>query len=209
MRLTIYFNEKPVYLCDELDEDLEEKRHHPEVVYVDELSAHAVNALIAEVKKPGVQSGIMHHKNFEKMKKAFFRNFTFIEAAGGVVQNSKKEILFIFRRGKWDLPKGKLDAGEDAETCARREIEEETGVNGLVLKNKIGSTYHAYEEFGKHLLKESHWFFYTTEYSGKLVPQTDEDITQVTWVATRNIRKPMTNSYATIRNIMHTFFDTP
>ena len=52
----------------------------------------------------------------------FFSYFTSalicIEAGGGVVRNPKGRILFIKRKGKWDLPKGKLEAGEQIEECA-------------------------------------------------------------------------------------------
>ena len=41
----------------------------------------------------------------------FKSSFKYIIAAGGVVYNSNDEILVIFRNGKWDLPKGKLEDG--------------------------------------------------------------------------------------------------
>ncbi len=209
MHITIYFNEKPVYLCNKITEEMEEKRKHFAVIFSDDLSADAISSFIAAMKKPSTQAGILFHQDFDNLKKAFFGKFEFIEAAGGIVQNENKDLLFIFRKGKWDLPKGKMDAGENAETCARREIAEETGVKGLNFRYKVGDTYHVYEERGKQILKESHWFSYTTTYSGNLIPQLDEDITEVTWTPTRNIRQPMANSYATIRDIMHTFFDKP
>ncbi len=60
----------------------------------------------------------------------------------------KGEVLFMFRRGKWDLPKGKLDPGETLEACALREVEEETGVGQLELKNFLLVTEHTYAERG-------------------------------------------------------------
>src|SRR6476661_1663707 len=112
MQIKIYFGDKPVYLCDELDEILTELIHHPDVVFIDELSSPAINSLLHEIKKEDFHAGIIIHKNFEKLKKDFFKHFTFIEAAGGIVQNDRKDLLFIFRRGKWDLPKGKMEKGE-------------------------------------------------------------------------------------------------
>jgi ADP-ribose pyrophosphatase YjhB (NUDIX family) len=50
-----------------------------------------------------------------------------VMAAGGLVENEHGEILLIYRKKHWDLPKGKLDAGETLEECAVREVEEETG----------------------------------------------------------------------------------
>jgi ADP-ribose pyrophosphatase YjhB (NUDIX family) len=132
-----------------------------------------------------------------------------VEAAGGIVQNEKKEILFIFRRGKWDLPKGKMEKKELAEECAQREITEETGVSGLVLKKKVGETYHTYDEYGKHILKISHWFYYTCLKDQQLIPQTEEDITETRWIKTKDIKEPMSNSYENIKAILRCFFDEP
>src|SRR5215469_11706824 len=74
-----------------------------------------------------------------------------IIAAGGLVFNDKNELLMIFRRGKWDLPKGKLDEGESIEACAVREVQEETGLN-VELQSFIGLTYHEY--FDKYSEKD-------------------------------------------------------
>ena len=49
--------------------------------------------------------------------------FNIIKAGGGVVNNNKNQILFIYRLKRWDLPKGKLDKGETIRECAEREVE--------------------------------------------------------------------------------------
>lgn len=209
MKLTVYFNEKPVYLCDAMDAELKEITHHPDAVFIDEFSTPAINSLLHEIKKEDFHAGIVLHHNIEELKKAFFKHFTIIEAAGGIVQNDKKDILFIFRRGKWDLPKGKLEKKETPETAAAREVEEETGVKGLKLKKKIGETYHTYDEFGKHILKISHWFYFTCNSKQELQPQTEEDISETKWIKTKDIREPMSNTYENIKDIMRRFFDEP
>src|SRR4051794_1665781 len=93
-----------------------------------------------------------------------------IIAAGGLVTNEYNELLMIFRRGKWDLPKGKLDEGETIEQCAVREVEEETGIGNLELVKLVGITYHEY--FDKHIntevRKETHWF--AMRVNGKPIP---------------------------------------
>jgi ADP-ribose pyrophosphatase YjhB (NUDIX family) len=209
MQITIYFNEKPVYLCDEISDELNELMHHPDAVFIDELSTPAINSLLHEIKKEDFHAGIIWNADLEKLKKAFFKHFVIVEAAGGIVQNDKKEILFIFRRGKWDLPKGKMEKKESAEECAQREITEETGVSGLVLKKKVGETYHTYDEYGKHILKISHWFYYTCLKDQQLIPQTEEDITETRWIKTKDIKEPMSNSYENIKAILRCFFDEP
>lgn len=209
MQIKTYYGEKPVYLCDEMDDTLNELLHHPDVVFIDELSSHGIKSLIHEIKKEDFHAGIIWNNDLEKLQKAFFKHFKVIEAAGGIVQNEEKELLFIFRRGKWDLPKGKMEKDEIPETCAARETEEETGVKGLEFKKKIGDTYHIYDEFGKHFLKISHWYYFTCSAHQDLKPQVEEDITEAKWIKTKDLKKPMGNTYATIKDILSQFFDTP
>lgn len=209
MYIKIYFGEKPVFLCDEIDQYLNEILHHPDAVFVDEISPRAIKSMLHEIKKEEFHAGVLWNGNLNDLKKAFFKNFTVLEAAGGIVLNSNKELLFIQRRGKWDLPKGKIEKGENEEECAVREVEEETGTKNLALKKKIGETYHVYEDFGKHILKISHWFYMTCPAKQEAVPQTEEDITEVKWVKTMHIKEPMKNTYPSIKDILSKFFDAP
>jgi 8-oxo-dGTP pyrophosphatase MutT (NUDIX family) len=207
MYIKIYFDDKPVFLCDELTPELSEILHHPDAVLVDETSAPAINAFLHEIKKEQFHAGVMVDKDFKKLKKAFFHHFAIIEAAGGIVQNSAKEFLFIHRLGKWDLPKGKIEEGEDLEECAIREVEEETNTTDLTIKKKVGETYHAYHAYGKHYLKTSHWYYMTCPADQQSTPQTEENITAVKWVHTKEIRKLMENTYPSIKDILDIFFD--
>lgn len=209
MYINIYFGDKPVILCNEIDKDLNEILHHPDAVFVDEISPRAIKSMLHEIKKEEFHAGVIWNEDLEKLKEVFFKNFKVIEAAGGIVQNDKKEILFIKRLGKWDLPKGKIEKGEKEEEAAIREVEEETGVTGLHLKKKVGITYHVYDEYGKHFLKISHWYHMTCNSKQALKPQTEEHITEIKWVKTQDIKDPMENTYPSIKNILSTFFDTP
>jgi 8-oxo-dGTP pyrophosphatase MutT (NUDIX family) len=209
MYINIYFGDKPVILCNEIDKELNEILHHPDAVFVDEVSPRAIKSMLHEIKKEEFHAGVLWHTDLDELKKAFFKNFTLIEAAGGIVQNDKKELLFIERLGKWDLPKGKIEKGEKEEESALREVIEETGVTGLHLKKKIGETYHVYDQFGKHFLKISHWYHMTCSSKQELVPQTEEQITDIKWVKTIDIKEPIKNTYPSIKNILSTFFDSP
>lgn len=209
MHIKIYFDDKPVYLCDEIDQQLNEILHHPDAVFIDELSNAAIKSLLHEIIKPEFHAGVVWDKDLVKLKKAFFKHFTAIEAAGGIVQNEKKQLLFIYRLGKWDLPKGKMEKAEKPDECALREVEEETGVTKLKLKNKVGETYHTYSAFGKHFIKTTHWYFMTCSSKQVLTPQTEEDITEIKWINTKDIEEPMSNTYASIKDILTTFFDEP
>ncbi|MCP9753403.1 NUDIX hydrolase [Ferruginibacter sp. HRS2-29] len=209
MQLKIYFDEKPVYLCDELSEELKEILHHPDAVFIDEFSTPAINSLLHEIKKEDFHAGVILSDDLEKLRKSFFKHFTTIEAAGGIVQNDKKELLFIYRLDKWDLPKGKVEENEEIEVAAAREIEEETGLKDIILKKKIGETYHTYNAYGKHYLKTTHWFYFTSDSHQKLQPQLEENITLIKWIKTKDIKTPMETTYASIKDIMHCFFDAP
>ena len=71
------------------------------------------------------------------------------KAGGGLVYNKKGDVLFIFRNGKWDLPKGGIEKGEEIRETALREVEEETGVTNLVIKRKLQKTYHIFKRSGR------------------------------------------------------------
>ena len=185
MVLKIYFADKPVFLCDEITPAIEIYRHHPDTVFIDELTNHAVNALLHEIAKPGFHAGILLTADAAQSKKIFWKHFTVIQAAGGLIENEKKEILMIYRREKWDLPKGKKEEGETPEACAVREVKEETGLKEVQLKNFLLTTYHTYHEFGRHILKESHWYRMEATSSQALQPQTEEDIYRIEWVTFR------------------------
>src|SRR3954447_7139070 len=94
-----------------------------------------------------------------------------IIAAGGIVENEAGDILWQFRRGKWDLPKGKLDEGETIEECAVREVEEETGLHDIELGELVGITHHFYRENEEDIEKETHWFAMKVSGQQELVPQ--------------------------------------
>ncbi|HEY2649514.1 MAG TPA: NUDIX domain-containing protein [Puia sp.] len=125
-----------------------------------------------------------------------------ILAAGGLVENEMGEILFMFRRGKWDLPKGKLDPGETLEECALREVEEETGVGQLKLKKFLLQTLHEYEELGKVIQKKTHWFLMATTSLQSLVPQTEEDITDLRWINPSDFEIVLRNTYPAIVEVL-------
>ncbi|MEM7186108.1 MAG: NUDIX hydrolase, partial [Bacteroidota bacterium] len=123
----------------------------------------------------------LYHKNAEKIEKFLRKKLPFVEAAGGLVYNQNREILFIHRNEKWDLPKGHIDKGETHEAAAVREVEEETGVKGLVVRRFITQTYHVFRRNNKFKLKVTYWYEMHTDFEGELKPQKNEGITKVRW----------------------------
>lgn len=127
-----------------------------------------------------------------------------IYAGGGLVTNGYGELLMIFRRGKWDLPKGKLDPGEKIEDCAIREVTEETGVQGLILGKLLLITQHEYFDkwMNKEVIKETHWYSMSVQGEQQLIPQTEEDITAIEWTKPSEILSRLNESYDTIRDVL-------
>ena len=202
MHITIYFGDKPVFLCDDIDDKIHEYMHHPDAVFIDEISQRAIKSLLHEIAKPEFHAGILFNADLGELKKLFFKQFNLVQTGGGLVVNEKKEVLLIHRRGKWDLPKGKLDKGASLKECALREVEEETGLSDLELGKMLTLTYHTYVEFGKHILKESHWYKMKCSSKQKLVPQTEEDITDIRWVKKTDLGNYTSNTFPTIIEVL-------
>ncbi len=130
-----------------------------------------------------------------------------IIAAGGLVQNGKGEILLIYRRGFWDLPKGKLDAGELIPECALREVREETGLQAIELGPFICKTIHQYFDswMNKEVEKHTHWYAMLSLEKETLVPQTEEDIERIEWVPMEQLPQYLLETYPTIRAVFDAF----
>jgi ADP-ribose pyrophosphatase YjhB (NUDIX family) len=202
MYVKVYFSDKPLFLCDAIDNVISPYVHHDDAVFVDELNAHTIKTMIHEMQQPQVHAGVFLHSDLEELKKAFQKKFTLIKAAGGLVKNEKDKILMIFRRNRWDLPKGKLDKNEKFEDCAIREVEEETGLKNVKLNSPLLVTYHTYHEGTKHLLKESHWFNMTVTGEQNLTPQIEEDISDIKWMNQNEINSYLEKTFPLITDIM-------
>tara|TARA_B100000902_G_scaffold22218_1_gene26776 strand:+ start:20763 stop:21233 length:471 start_codon:yes stop_codon:yes gene_type:complete len=133
---------------------------------------------------------------------SFCSQYTLIRAAGGLVYNHENSLLMIFRNGKWDLPKGKLEDNESIEDCAIREVTEECGVRGLLIIAKVKDTYHVYNDKGKKILKQTSWFIMETNFDGVLVPQEEEGINKVTWIEEDKIKQKIKSSYRSIQDLL-------
>ena len=123
-----------------------------------------------------------------------------IKAAGGVVVKGDKW-LFMYRRKKWDLPKGKLDKGENSKKAAVREIEEETGVKALV-RDKICTTWHTYTMNNNRILKRTKWYLFDCLDDSAMTPQAEEQIEKLEWYSPMEAKSILINSFSSIRYVV-------
>ncbi|MBK9150035.1 MAG: NUDIX domain-containing protein [Saprospiraceae bacterium] len=163
----IYINEVEVILKPSEDVTLEDTGGAGNVVvkYTGN-KKHLLDYIHVLEKSIKSEKFVIHYEDFPKLKADFKSHFTEIEAAGGLVRNEKNEYLFIFRRGSWDLPKGKIEPGETKKNATMREIQEETGLKKMIVLSKIMVTRHTYRSnVGKRIIKKSHWFLVDSQHS--------------------------------------------
>jgi ADP-ribose pyrophosphatase YjhB (NUDIX family) len=132
----------------------------------------------------------------------FSDQFELVQAAGCLVVDTDQRLLFIFRQGKWDLPKGKVEEGEQLEAAALREIEEECSISGLEIVQPLCATWHTYIQAGEPILKSTSWFLMS--YSGTEMPkpQIEEGITRVKWFRMDELAEPERNTYPSIVDVL-------
>ncbi|HVV54132.1 MAG TPA: NUDIX domain-containing protein [Mucilaginibacter sp.] len=152
--------------------------------------------------KPGPRLFFVLCENAKDYLKKIIKSITLIEAAGGMVENSKGQYLFIFRNGKWDLPKGKLEKGETKRGGAQREVEEECGIKVSMVDKRICKTYHTYTVKGEVVLKRTYWYHMSYTGSGRLKPQKEEGITQVRWFKRAQTGTIIRNTFPSIMDVI-------
>lgn len=127
--------------------------------------------------------------------------FKEVNAGGGLVSNRRGDYLLISRNGLWDLPKGHQEEGEDIAVTALREVQEETGVSQLLLRELICVTDHCYRRDGIWHLKHTWWFDMLYTDPTDLTPQREEDIAKAAWVAKSSLPPYLRNTYPSIQEV--------
>lgn len=154
-----------------------------------------------QVRKSRPETYLMVTKDPKKMFRKIRKAFTVIKAAGGIVKNEENQYLFIFRKGKWDLPKGKLDEGEKNRVAAEREVTEECGILISKVGKKLCKTWHVYEEKGQIVFKRTAWFNMEAK-KQRLIPQLEEEITEARWVNAGDFQFIKENTFPLIKDII-------
>lgn len=194
----VFINERKLILSSEPQDS-------PKILKYD--GTHSFEFAIDLLENTASQGLNIYHENIDELWSDFRNFFKNIEAAGGVVVNPERKILFIHRLGKWDLPKGKIEKGESRENAAVREVEEECGIFNLQLKDFISQTYHVYtEKDGKKILKTTNWFEMFYDGTDILKPQIEEGISEVGWKNEEEIeREILLSTFQNIKLILANF----
>jgi 8-oxo-dGTP pyrophosphatase MutT (NUDIX family) len=202
MHYIIYFNQKPLLLTDSKISLTEQLLQKPNTLYYDQLNDASVKAIVSEMQKPTVTGGVFIHSPVPDLLQAFKQQIKVIEAGGGLVHTGNEMVLLIYRNGKWDLPKGKLDNDETTDVAAVREVREETGLEQLELEEPLSITYHTYYQDNVLILKESHWYLMKSPEQKEMVPQLEEGIEKCEWVKLDALATYFENTHPSIIDVL-------
>lgn len=198
----IYINNKPLILTNSADYYI---MHNPVASgYMLAKGAFKRNFRILQqhLKAWGSIGAIIEDISVNTLHNCLFEVYEPMEAAGGVVCNDNQEILMIYRRGKWDLPKGKKEDGESNEQCAIREVMEETGLEQIELDRKIHTTYHVYSHNMKEVLKTTCWYMMKVKGKPLLMPQEEENILEAKWISIKELEYYLGQTYEGIKEVV-------
>jgi 8-oxo-dGTP pyrophosphatase MutT (NUDIX family) len=196
----VFINDKTVKFCKERKMD----NNYPNVLVTETYSRKTLKENFSLFYNSETFDSLVFicRKNIDRLFEDFISLFWYLEAAGGVIRNQSNERLFIYRFGKWDLPKGKIEKGETPAGAALREVIEETGLPNPEMLTGLPSTYHIYEYKGKKVLKRTYW--YSMKYDGTVqpVPQTIEGITEARWFNPEDYKTVQLNTYASLLGLI-------
>ena len=195
----VFYNERTVFFI-ENDKIIIEKANQS--IHYFKNTRHLKSAIKTFIETPGSKKLFVVHKDVESTFKKFSKLYKIIEAAGGLVKNKNDEVLFIFRRNKWDLPKGKLEKKEAPEIGAIREVEEECGIQNLMIKKLLEITYHTYNLNNKDILKRTFWYEMTHSGNENPTPQFEEEITEAKWLKKSDLSEVLKNTFPSIIEVM-------
>lgn len=187
----VFVNDKPLFLTNEISKETNFQLFLLESVDIVQL--------IVKIFQNKIQKAYLYHPDEKEILKTLKSKIPVSKAGGGLVYNKKGEVLFIFRNGKWDLPKGGTEKWEEIEETAMREVEEETGVNKLKITKKLQKTYHIFKRNGVYRLKITHWFEMTSDFEGIPVGQIEEGIEKAVWLHPNDIPEALKKSYENIK----------
>lgn len=190
----VFVNDKPFFLTNEIVKETDFQFFLLESTDIEKL---VVNMYNNKIKKC-----YLYYPDEKVILKKLKEKIPVQRAGGGLVYNKKGQVLFIFRNGKWDLPKGGKEKREKMKLTAMREVEEETGVDNLIITKRLQKTYHIFKRNGIYKLKITQWYEMKTDFQGIPIGQLEEGIEKVAWLNPEQIQEAMKNSYENIKLIL-------
>lgn len=187
----VFVNNRPLFLTNKIEKETDFQ------LFL--LNSADIEQLVTKVFENKIHKAFLYHPNEKEILSTLKSKIPVEKAAGGLVYNPKGEILFIYRNGKWDLPKGGIEKNEGKKEAAIREVEEETGVKNLKIIEKLDKTYHIFKRNGKFRLKITYWYKMETSFMENLIPQKEEGIEKAVWVQPNQIAELLENSYENIK----------
>lgn len=200
----VYFADKPFIITDKLQADEERMSSTHGTIMLNHYDQASLLQATYSLENTAAKAVIVLTDKAGEAFDLFRSFFTQVQTGGGLIKNEQDEYLFIFRRKKWDLPKGKLDDGETIEQCALREVEEETGLQKVTIDKFLTDTWHSYPERGKRILKQSSWYNMSASSAEKLIPQTEEDIEEIAWLPKAQWAFVLQNTFQSIKDVLST-----
>ena len=198
----IYYNDKPLILTTDGEAYISNDPVAEGYTFFRGAVLHSFTDALTDLERPGIRGAIIEDVSEDALLSQLHAMFNPIEAGGGVVYNEDGAVLMIYRRGKWDLPKGKLDEGETIDMCALREVREETGLKNVTIGVKICDTYHIYTQNNEQLLKRTAWYKMSGTSTDKLKPQKEENIIEARWIYEKDLAAFASKSYEAIRDVL-------
>lgn len=150
------------------------------------------------VKSTALRQLVIFNEDLEELWENFKSKYNFVHAGGGLVKNSDDKTLFIYKKGKWDLPKGKVDDNEKIADTAIREVKEECGIDDLEIVRELGSTHHIFKQNNQAMLKKTTWYEMKSDFDGKFKVDKKEGIEKAEWLDKKAIKKAFENTYPSI-----------
>ncbi|MFA5713205.1 MAG: NUDIX domain-containing protein [Bacteroidales bacterium] len=200
--VAIYFDERVINLCS----SFEEIPHDPNLVlYICRNSEELANLAHLFYQSSTIDTLWAVVPDIENPLELFSSKLNRMEAGGGLVLNGNHQLLMIYKRGFWDLPKGKRDKGEEIEQTALREIFEECGlpIEHMKIERAVGVSYHTFMRDGELNFKETKWFIISYNGNNGLIkPQALENIEKVEWVDPHNVSEYFGMSYRSLQSFM-------
>lgn len=201
----IYINNKPLILTNAAERYVSKNTQSAGYLLLSGAFARNLRLAKKHLEKVSSTGAIIHDISNDALEALLAETYTDIKAAGGLVINEEGKLLLIFRRGFWDLPKGKLDNNESEKDAAIREVMEETGLKSVEAHDKIKTSFHIYEEKNKTVLKTTYWFDMKSA-NQVLIPQLEEDILIAKWVDKTEASLLMNQSYAIVKKLVTEHF---